>query len=697
VNGSVLAVVRDVGDGTMEVQHEGLIWTVKKHNTEAAVQVDGPLELKAALRQAIEQGVPLWNVGDRAGCATVYLKVAAAFADVNPTLKSAVERARSLPLDGDGEDGQGWVLRRAIDRVLAEGVREEVGDRQCREGKPVAGAIQSPKASSDIELGGQSSPKLVRGLGPCGSARALWERLNALDVHNVKLFAWEHKQLASERTVPMAFSSMQVICWRRTVLQWSCCFYCIKLLMETQMFYNTVGLLADSYSEQVVFGAQLGDYAQYFQGFVWIEGAWALSMVFVGVVALIYSIKATCQWRSFYASVKVLSIAWVAVCGTPWLWAILEPIAFNLSLNVRGVQQQACADIILGNVERLSSVLDLVDPAIGNAMENVFSEFETPWAELGRGICDKPAQEVLNALSDHTDGLALGQGQVENVKYVLRLVFAERTWEIFFGLYYISKSRLLTLFPTVFGLMFGVIKGVRVARTIVPYSRIPGLLLLCAIGFTSPFLIVLFVSVNAILGNIWMLIGLLFFMAALISVNIPWEIFGIKFTDNWTLMTPASHESVARGIASQGKVRKALYVLAGIFIVFGLLLSDIVRTKLEWQSESLVELLQDQAFWYEIFFVLKVFVSDYFITAWTIRSLTQVVFTDWVLCLVLLIDGDEATTAKCVMSCGRSNDGSSTDESSIANSNEAALNSQYDANEFQVQKRKLLRELNDAF
>lgn len=440
------------------------------------------------------------------------------------------------------------------------------------------------------------------------------------------------------------------------------------------MFRQTVQMLAASYSKQIIFDVYLGHYAQFFQGFVWIEAIWSFAMLLVGIAAQVYCVKAVLRWRSFYASVKVLSLAWLAVCGLPWLWATLEPIAFNLTLDVRGLQRQACEDIIHGTFQGLHAVLALVNPSIANVVENIFNDLGTPWiAQLGTGVCNKPAQALTQTLSDGLIGLDLDQGQVKNVKYALQLIFLERTWEGFFGICYISKSRLLALFPTLLGLMFGVLQGVSIVRTIVPYSRVPGLLLLCSIGFTSPFVIVLAVSANAILGNVWLLLGLLFALAALIVCNVPWDVFGLHLREYWTLMTPISHETLAQGNKYRYWLTNAFFMLAGIFIIIGLLLSDVVRSKLEWQGESLVELLHDQSFRYQVFEQLKVIVLNYFVMAWTIKAITQVIFTDWVLHLVLVVD-------------------------------EAGLSSQsstkrrvFREHNFKNQKQKILRELDDAF
>jgi len=107
-------------------------------------------------------------------------------------------------------------------------------------------------------------------------------------------------------------------------------------------------------------------------------------------------------------------------------------------------------------------------------------------------------------------------------------------------------------------------------RTIVPYTRVPGLLLMCAAAFTLPFLVIIVVTANAIVGNIWILVGFWFFLGALILVYIPWELFsGMGFKEEWTLMRPSSYESASRGHQYRKYLTFVLYALGGLFVAFG--------------------------------------------------------------------------------------------------------------------------------
>ena len=56
---------------------------------------DTELTIKRNLRQAIQFGVPAWNVGDYAGCAAIYTTVARQHEADEPRLERALRKAES--------------------------------------------------------------------------------------------------------------------------------------------------------------------------------------------------------------------------------------------------------------------------------------------------------------------------------------------------------------------------------------------------------------------------------------------------------------------------------------------------------------------------------------------------------------------------------------------------------------------------
>jgi len=491
---------------------------------------------------------------------------------------------------------------------------------------------------TDLESG-EDEPTVLEELGTWAYIRALRQRYTETDLHKVKIFNWEQQEL-SEQKKNISTSIMQIYCWRRSLLLWAGIMYIIKMLMEVVAFETELQILIRSYTEEVLWDQNLGDYTPFFRNIVWIDTIWDAILVLVSILSLVCVVKSALQWKHFNASVKLVSFAWIVICGSPWVFALVEPAAFTLSFSVRGVQEQICEDIIEGSFAQLEQVLDLVSSDLGTASRAVFDGLGSMWGKQKKEICDDPMEAYTALLATLGQATSrVDQGQLQNVQLALKLIFAEQTWDTLFGILYINMSRLGMLFPTLLGLMFGVIKGAATIRTFIPYSRIPGLLMFCGVAFSAPFLIVLFVTANALLGNIWLLFGLICILAALLLVNVPFEL-GITVKPQWTLMTPVSYETASQGSTNRSRLGIALYVVGGIFIVVGLLLGAASRKTLLLGKETLLEVIQEGEFWESLLPVLKGTLMNALLTAWTITSITQVVFTDWILYLVLMIDGD---------------------------------------------------------
>ena len=65
----------------------------------------------------ITVGVPLWNSGDYAACAAVYKSVVIRFMHADDSLAKAVADCEGKST-GPAKDGQGWLLRNAVDACL---------------------------------------------------------------------------------------------------------------------------------------------------------------------------------------------------------------------------------------------------------------------------------------------------------------------------------------------------------------------------------------------------------------------------------------------------------------------------------------------------------------------------------------------------------------------------------------------------
>jgi len=78
-----------------------------------------PELLGQSLHDAVFRGVMLWNKGDYNGCTDLYRQVCEQWALSEPRLAEAVQRSKGKP-SGSAMDSQGWILRAAMDEVLAE-------------------------------------------------------------------------------------------------------------------------------------------------------------------------------------------------------------------------------------------------------------------------------------------------------------------------------------------------------------------------------------------------------------------------------------------------------------------------------------------------------------------------------------------------------------------------------------------------
>jgi len=486
----------------------------------------------------------------------------------------------------------------------------------------------------DLECG-EDVPIVLGDLGTWEYVKAWRNRFTETNLRKVKIFHEEQQEL-SEKGQTISTNIMQIYCWRRSLLMRAGIVYIIKFGMEVVAFATWLQLLIRSYTEEVLWDVHLGNYTQFFRNIVWIDTIWAAVLVLVSILSLVLVAKSALQWKDFSASVKLVSFAWIAICGSPWLFALVEPAAFTLSLNARGIQEQICEDIIDGSFTQVGRVFDLVSSDVGAVSVAVFDGLESMWISHDVQICDDPL-EALNALSATLDEASsrVDPGQLQNAQLALELFFTEQTWDTLSGIVYMHTSRVGMLFPTLLGLMFGVINGAAMIRTFIPYSRIPGLLMFCGVAFSAPFIIVISVTANALLGNIWLLFGLICILAALLVVNVPYEL-GITVKSQWTLMTPVSHETASQGTTYRSRLGNALYVVGGIFIILGLLLGAASRKKLLMGKGSLLEVIQEGEFWVD----LLPAVINALLTAWTISSITRVVMSDWVLHLVRLIDGD---------------------------------------------------------
>merc|ERR1719201_3365506 len=80
---------------------------------------DAAKAARDAIRMTIKQGCILWKKRDFVGCTSLYRSLATSYAREYPVLAEALISCENAPLDNGSSQSQGWILRRAMDTILA--------------------------------------------------------------------------------------------------------------------------------------------------------------------------------------------------------------------------------------------------------------------------------------------------------------------------------------------------------------------------------------------------------------------------------------------------------------------------------------------------------------------------------------------------------------------------------------------------
>jgi len=230
--------------------------------------------------------------------------------------------------------------------------------------------------------------------------------------------------------------------------------------------------------------------------------------------------------------------------------------------------------------------------------------------------------------------------------------------KVFLGLHVAMKA-LGILLPGNFAMMFGSMKGCQVAKTIVPYSRMPGIIAISAIVLSLPHLVTLLVLIKCALGSQWLAGCFSFFIMA----NFVWlpldkmsrNVSGFfccakrlakridsaltgRFSDG--LLAPMSHDDVAKMLGYRGYFQMAMYVGMLVCIILwlwtaaselgnlykiGLIEIDFASVENQLKSKELWKFLASSGF--------KAFCNFYGLT-----RISAIAFTDAVLYSILEVD-----------------------------------------------------------
>jgi len=110
--------------------------------------------------------------------------------------------------------------------------------------------------------------------------------------------------------------------------------------------------------------------------------------------------------------------------------------------------------------------------------------------------------------------------ELRDFEMLLQLAVQTAYWKTLLGTLYGALS-LAMLLPLAFSLMLGASKGAAIAKSLIPYSRVPAVVSMGAAVFTFPFVTMIAILLQHMLGNWLTLIGVIFILVAFVAAMKP--------------------------------------------------------------------------------------------------------------------------------------------------------------------------------
>lgn len=226
------------------------------------------------------------------------------------------------------------------------------------------------------------------------------------------------------------------------------------------------------------------------------------------------------------------------------------------------------------------------------------------------------------------------------VKALMSLATATRPWALLIGMR-LSLRALSVLLPTNYAMMLGSFKGACVAKTILPYSRVPGLIMICAVVFTLPHLLTLLVAVKSIVGDWTMTVSILCFLGTQV-VFLPWKfIFGDCVGNG--VLEPATHEQATQTMEKRQYISLFFQIGMVVFMCIFLLMSEHLWNFL---SLGLIEVdfksFRAQFFSREFWSFAGWTAINLFCKMYGITRISSIFFADACLIAILVVDEEDA-------------------------------------------------------
>jgi len=249
-----------------------------------------------------------------------------------------------------------------------------------------------------------------------------------------------------------------------------------------------------------------------------------------------------------------------------------------------------------------------------------------------------------NAVGAAFDAIAvfdwcIDPNEVEIMQLLTRLAVAEEPWELLLGCRGAVKA-MIALFPALFALMSGTIRGAVVAKVVIPYSRIPALVLTCAISYSLPYIVLMAIVCKSVVGDFELLPAVISGIMVLM-VFLPWQrMLGARFRDTRDITEPQVHAEADRAVTLRMYLHYTFGVLAFICLIYWVskwaeTFAGIVQSSLSGlEAETFREILASSNFWWNYGLSFISLIANYF----GFSKIAGVCFADNVLWAVAAVD-----------------------------------------------------------
>jgi len=264
-------------------------------------------------------------------------------------------------------------------------------------------------------------------------------------------------------------------------------------------------------------------------------------------------------------------------------------------------------------------------------------------AELAQAAIDEHGTKLAvvdqAAQSLSVFDVCVSPSDVAALEFMTKVATTEWPWRLAIALRSAFMA-FIALVPYLLSLMSGTIIGATVAKVVMPYSRIPALILTCAISYSLPYILLLAVLFKTLIGDN-SLLPAAFFGVLTLLVFTPWQaMLNTKIKGNRDITDPQEHVEAESALGMRLKIHYVCLILFGIFFTVWLsrwatFLQELARSQLlGLEAETIREVIFGEAFWQKFGVRIAASVANYF----GFSKIAGVVFADSVLWAIVMVD-----------------------------------------------------------